>query len=364
MKVLVAILLLIPGLSLAQFSGEGERILHMEYMHGFILKHKKQISHLIIGHPQGIRATLVRQTNGSERWHQRYNYPEAGLSLIYLDYQNPSLGKSIALIPHYNVYFTKNRQAKSRWKYQIGLGLGYNTNKYHRETNNQNNVLGTDLNFGISMQLQHQYQITKDIALLNSVSLTHFSNGSIRKPNSGINTVSFNTGIAYSLSKKAYSYNFNQNDPIDKEGLGYTATLSFGMHEATKIGAGSYPFFVLSALADKTLNHKSKLGIAIEWFYSESLKRDIKFDPELAGEEGPDFNRIGIALSHELVLGDFSVMSQLGYYVYDPYKPFTSVYIRAGLRRYFNDNLFASLCVKSHHARAEAAEFALGWRFK
>lgn len=333
-------------------------------MHGFIMEHKKQISHLVASHPQGLRATLIRQTIGDKRWHQRYNYPEAGLSLIFLDYKNPSIGKSIALIPYYNIYFTRNRMAKSRWKYHVGLGVGYNTNKYHKETNNQNNVMGTDINFGISIQLQHQYQITKKLAWLNSISLTHFSNGSIRKPNSGINTISFNTGIAYSLSQKEYTYNYHESDPIDKSGLGYTATLSFGMHEAVKQNAGSYPFFVLSALADKTLNHKSKLGLAVEWFYSESLKREVEFDTELEGETKPDFNRIGIALSHELVLGDFSMMTQLGYYVYDPYKPFTSVYIRAGVRRYFNDKIFASLCVKSHHARAEAAEFAIGWRFK
>lgn len=357
-------MLLLPGLAFAQFSGQGERLLHVEYMHGFILKHKKQIAHLITAHPQGIKATLVKKTMGDKQWHQRYSYPEVGLSLIYLDYNNPDVGKSIALIPHYNIFLTKNRDAKSQWKYQMGLGVGYNTNKYNKEVNNQNNVLGTNINFGISLQLQHEYKLSKKLLWLNSLSLTHFSNGAIRKPNSGINAISFNTGMAYSLSQKDYKYQAYESDPIDKSGLGYTATLSFGMHEAIKIGAGSYPFFVLSVLADKTLNHKSKLGVAVEWFYSESIKQEIQYDTKLEGKSKPDFNRVGIALSHELMLGDFSVMSQFGYYVYDPYQPFTAVYLRAGLRRYFNEHMFASLCVKSHNAKAEAAEFALGWRFK
>ncbi len=100
----------------------------------------------------------------------------------------------------------------------------------------------------------------------------------------------------------------------------------------------------------------------MEWFYSVSLKKDIPTNYRLEDKE-PDFNRIGLALSHELCLGTYSVMTQMGYYVYDPYKAFAPFYVRAGLRRYF-DKLYASLSVKSHYAKAEAAEFAIGWRFK
>lgn len=355
--------LLLPISSYGQFRGEGNRHLSVDYMSGFVMQHKKQISHLITEHPIGFRVVYNRKSTGAAQWEQRYNYPDVGLSFIYIDYRNEKLGKSLALIPHYNIYLTKNREANSQWKYQIGLGIGYNTEKYDRVENNRNNVLGTDINFGIALQIQNQLALSEKWHLVNSISLTHFSNGSIKKPNSGINTISFNTGVSYIVNYKNREFIVSEDSPIYKKGLGYTATLSFGMHEATKIRSGSEPFFVVSFLADKKLNHKSKLGVAVEWFYSRSLKSDVIYDNRLNGER-PDFNRIGLALSHELVLGRFSVMSQAGYYVYDPYEPFASIYLRAGLRRYFGDNLFSSLCVKSHAAKAEAAEFALGYRFK
>lgn len=361
--IVITIFSLIPFISNSQFRGEGNRHLSVDYMSGFVMQHKKQVSHLITEHPVGFRVVLNRRTTGAEQWEQRYNYPDVGLSFIYIDYRNEKLGQSLALIPHYNIYLTKNKEAKSQWKYQIGLGIGYNTEKYDQVENNRNNVLGTDFNFGIAFQFQNQLQLSERWSLVNSVSITHFSNGSIKKPNSGINTISFNTGVSYIVNYKDREFIVTEDSPINKKGLGYTATLSFGMHEATKIRSGSEPFFVLSVLADKTLNHKSKLGIAVEWFHSRSLKSDVKYDPWLNGEK-PDFNRIGIALSHELTMGKFSVLTQAGYYVYDPYEPFASVYLRTGLRRYFGKHIYGSLCVKSHAAKAEAAEFALGYRWK
>jgi hypothetical protein len=69
-------------------------------------------------------------------------------------------------------------------------------------------------------------------------------------------------------------------------------------------------------------------------------------------------------LSHELMLDKYSVMMQTGYYFYDPYKAFQTIYFRLGLRRYFSEKLYSSIGVKSHSAKAEAMEFAIGYRIK
>jgi len=115
----------------------------------------------------------------------------------------------------------------------------------------------------------------------------------------------------------------------------------------------------LNAGVDKGLNHKSRLSLNLDYFHSESLKREADF------EEGqPNANRIGLALGHELKLGDISLISQFGYYVYDPLGAFSNYYLRAGARKYFKNDMFAALHVKSHAARAEAAEFTLGYRIK
>lgn len=362
---LLTIFLMLPLLGFAQFRGGNEnKQVTVDILRGFILKHKPQIEHLITEHPSGFRISVDRKTFGSEEWQQRYNFPDVGLTFIYLNYGDDRLGKSFGIIPHYSFYVNRNKRSKNQFKYKVGLGLGYNTTKYDRQFNNKNNALSTDLNFGILFQAEFQREVTNRLFLNASISLTHFSNGSIKRPNSGINVVSSNLGLSYIFNYTPTEYSYLEETPLDKKGLGYTLTFSTGMHEYSRIGAGQYPFFVLSGLVDKRLNHKSALGITLEWFASLSMRHDIQYDYHFAGKKKPDWHRIGIALSHELFLRKVSVISQAGYYVYDEYNYYGKVYLRLGVRKYFNHNLYTSLMVKSHAAKAEAAEFALGWRFR
>lgn len=362
--VLLCVFLFTPLLATGQFRKGPHKVVGADFFRGAIYEHKEQVSHLVTDHPWGVRITFDQQTTGSEAWETRYNYPDVGLTFIYLDYNNPVLGQSIALIPHYQFYIGKNRASRSQFNYKIGLGLAYNTEKYDPEENNKNNVLSTDLSFGILFQAGYQFAITQRTYLVSSVAMTHFSNGSIKKPNSGINVFALNLGMSYRLDSGPIEYLPNTETPFRKPPVGFTVALSSGMHEAVRVGSGADPFFVLSGLVDKQLNRKSIFGIGLEWFYSVSLKKIRKYDYWLEDGENPDFKRVGLVISHELLLNRLSLITQAGYYLYDPYSKFSTTYLRAGLRRYFGKKIFGSIAVKSHAARAEAAEFAIGYRIK
>jgi hypothetical protein len=80
----------------------------------------------------------------------------------------------------------------------------------------------------------------------------------------------------------------------------------------------------------------------------------------LSGYE--DARRIGVFIGHELRFDKIAFVSQVGYYVYWPYAFENRVYNRLGLKRYITENLFGSVTVKAHYAKAEAVEFSLGIR--
>ena len=355
---------MLPTVTTAQFKKGGARVLSAEFMQGAIFEHKKQISHLITNHPWGIRISLDQGTNGSETWQSRYNYPDIGLSFIYMNYKNETLGQTYALAPHYKFYITKNKKSLSQFGYKIAFGLAYNTQKYDRETNNKNNVLSTDLSFAVLFEGWYQYKVNNKLGIKTSVSMTHFSNAAWKKPNSGINIFSLNFGLSYYLNSSPVEYVINEEEALKEKSIGYTLTISGGAHEAVRINTGTYPFFVTSAFIDKRLNRKSRLGLGLEWFYSISLKKFREDDYWLAEGDDPDFNRVGIALSHELTVNEFSVLTQAGYYLYDPYSVFDPIYLRLMLRRYFGAKIYGSVAVKSHAAKAEAAEFGIGYRLK
>jgi hypothetical protein len=361
-RLILILFLLAPTLAFPQFTPGLNKTIGLEVFEGFILKHKPQISHLITNHPVGFRVTFDKKVYGDNAWEQRYNYPDMGMTFVYMDYRNPVLGKTLGLIPHINFYLRGKKEAKSQIQFKMGFGMGYSTTKYNPETNNKNNVISTDLTGAVLFQFGHQYELTERLFLNSSASITHFSNGAIKKPNSGINVIAMNVGLSYMVRYVPKTFTYNEEAKLEKKIIGISATITGGAHESLKIGSGAKPFFILSGLVDKQLNHKSRFGVGLEWFYSASLKDEIKYDD--FADKDTDSNRIGLFLSHELMINEFSVMTQAGYYVYDPYKPFLPVYFRLGLRRYFTPKLYCSIGVKSHGAKAEAMEFAIGYKLK
>jgi hypothetical protein len=81
----------------------------------------------------------------------------------------------------------------------------------------------------------------------------------------------------------------------------------------------------------------------------------------LTGDE--DHKRAGVFIGHELHLGKTSVLTQLGYYFYQPIPFESKFYNRMGLQRKLTDEVFVSVSLKSHGAKAEGVSLGVGYRF-
>ena len=329
-----------------------------EVIKGFTYKQTQEIGHLIIDQPVGIVISYDKHTYGAKSWQSRYNFLDVGYSLYYLDYKNPTIGKTIAVMPHYNFYFNKNHEQRSNFVFKISFGLGYNTNPYDKILNNKNNFFGSQISFGTQIQLRYGYQLTPRISLKSGLSIIHFSNASIRRPNKGVNIVTANVGVQYALTNHKIAYNIRK-ESFDQEPIKYNIAFSFGFSEATTIGAGSFPFYVLHAYAQKRIGLKSAFQLGTDLFVTQAIKNDIKYDPFLEGER-PDYKRIGVFIGHEWYINRLSLVTQFGYYVYRPYDSFKVVYQKVNLKYYLTDKVFANFSLKTHFAKAEAAEFGIG----
>ena len=104
-KILVGVVLLC---SMAIQGQEKESVfIDANYFYGSILRHNKDIEHLIKGHPKGFILGYNVKTFGKSRWQQAYNYPDFGVSMVYQNPQNDVLGSTISIHGHYNFYFLK-----------------------------------------------------------------------------------------------------------------------------------------------------------------------------------------------------------------------------------------------------------------
>ncbi len=334
------------------------------YFYGNIYEHSPDISHLITGHPSGLLLSYNRKTFGLKEWERQYNSPDWGFSFIYQDMKEPSLGEHYGLYGHFNFYFLKRYLMLS-----VGTGLSYNTNPYDATNNYKGNAYGSAILSTTFLKLNYvQNNIWKGLGFQAGVMIVHYSNGNIKAPNTSTNTLALNAGINYQLDhKNLLEYNKEKDSLNYSERIKYNIVFRSGLNESDVIGLGQHPFYVITAFADKRLNYKSSIQLGADLFITEFLKDHIKYRSIAFPEDGltgnEDHKRVGVFVGHDLRFNKVSFVSQIGYYVYWPYKFEKRVYLRIGLKRYlYKDKIFAAVTLKSHWAQAEAFEFGLGVR--
>ena len=349
-----------------QMAGQqnGHANVQLDFFRGNIYRHTDDIDHLITGHPDGILLSFNHQTFGDKEWQHAYNFPDYGVSFQYQDFHNDIMGKCFAVGAHYNFYFLKRHLV-----FRISQGIGMTTNPYDKEDNYKNNAFGSTLMSSNLFMLNYKKEnIIGRFGLQAGFIFTHFSNGRIKSPNTGINTYAVNLGVHYSLNEKPpYREPDSSAQASFKEPLRFNFVVRSGISESQIAGSGQKPFYHIGAYVDKRLGRKSALQLGADLFLSQYLKEFVEYysaiypdrpyvDPET------DYKRVGIFVGHELFINKLTVETQLGYYVYKPFKYEIDIYQRVGAKYYITDNFYGVLSLKAHGARAEAIEVGVGIR--
>lgn len=364
MKLYLAIFIsLCYGLLFSQDENDNNFSLDASLFYGTILEHNPDIAHLITDHPTGFILSYNKKTYGLNAWESRFNYPDWGFSFIYQDMKNPVLGENYGVYAHYNFYFLKRNL-----NLRIGQGIAYNTNPYDKETNFKNNAYGSHLLSTTYLMLNYKKEnIFKGFGVQAGVSVIHYSNANFKAPNTSTNSFVFNVGTNYLFDyENEPEYIPSTEDKKFTEKIKYNLAFRTGVNESDIIGVGQFPFYIISAYADKRLNRKSAIQVGADVFFSKFLEELIYYYsvafPELGVSGDEDWKRVGVFVGHELFVNKMSIITQLGYYVYYPYDFEGRVYNRIGLKRYVGDTFYGAITLKSHGAKAEAVEFGIGVR--
>lgn len=325
---------------------------------GFIIKHSDNMGHLARTHPTGFEVFINKNSYGPNYWQQRYNFPDIGLSFSYFDHHNDILGKNIAVTTYLD--FNLKRKRNSELLFKIGTGLVYTSNPFDKEYNPKNNALSNWISYVMQGRLAYNIFLTDHLKLTTGITITHFSNGGFKIPNSGINIMTFNAGFSHLLSRKRPNYTYSaESSEIDKK-LKINIALTSGLKGLHSV-EGYFPFLNASAYVDKRLGYKSALNFGFDGFYNLAEKHEINHIPS-DDENKPDFKKIGMVAGHELFVGKISLLTQLGTYIYCPFKSTIPFYQRYGIKYYFKESYFGSLTLKTHGGRADVIEWGIGCR--
>ena len=331
------------------------------YFYGTILRHNKDIAHLVTGHPEGFTLSYSKKTYGKERWQSVFNYPDYGLSLIHHNAKDERLGNTYGIYGHYTFYFFKRHMT-----FRIGQGIAYATRPFDLEDNFKNNAYGSRLLSSTYMMLNYDQPLTTTLAVQFGIQLIHFSNANFKAPNASTNTFAFNIGVQYKpRASTTPDYNEAAKEEALRGPIKFDLVLRGGLNESDFVGLGQHPFFVVSAMARKRLSFLSTVMLGSEYFHARFLEKEIAFlEVAFPNRVTPntDFQRVGVFAGYQLHINRLSFLAQLGYYVYYPYDFEGRFYQRFGLQYDISRKLYVSTTLKTHGAKAEALEVGIGFK--
>lgn len=347
----------------AQYSSNESRpfSMGMNAYYGFVLQHKEALGQLIHGHPFGAEVYYEQIKNGRYYWEQAYRYPHVGFAMGYYGLGNVALGKAIYLIYYLEKPLLKGRRGELDMK--LGLGAVYSTHPFNLENNYKNIALSSRFSYAMRCALSYAYTVTDNLTVKSGLTLTHFSNGAFKTPNSGINLPMLYLGVSCTPKAKEIIYHQDAATPAWSKKWSVNLSGAFTIKEFGLPGGRKYPGLVLMAHLSRRLNYKSALNIGFDGIYNTSLKEEIRKNSSIDQTHRPDFKRVGFAFGHELYISQhLSLLTQLGIYVYKHYNSVVDapIYQRYGLKYYLNQHLFGGMYLKAHYGTADFVEWTVG----
>lgn len=331
---------------------------------GGIYKHTPAYSK--IGDLQNTYATelgIVLPKRGTHNWHHAFNYPEIMFSLLYADFGNVYLGKGIAALANIQIDAIKT-DAYSVYM-RLGAGAAYITERFDSVSNPQNEIIGSHLNdvnkigMGINVNFLPKWRFS------GGFSVTHFSNGAVKKPNRGINLRSIELALSYipvyeKLQAPLYTCSKSRKIGFQfKTGWGLTNQYEYP-EKIFEVWSAS---LISSIFTGKYNSLQLGIGAEYNWYYHQLLN-DNKSD-----YPSKNIEQISIIIGDELLFGKTGISFQLNRVVNnamlnDRWRT------RMGLNYYFADidikrcrRAFAGIGLISHKFTALHAEVCAGFVF-
>ncbi|MCX6305992.1 MAG: acyloxyacyl hydrolase [Bacteroidetes bacterium] len=341
-------------------------ILEGKVHYGFIYAQHLELE-LFNAHFPAFEVIVQKMTYGKHQWERDYNYPLIGVSMLYSGLgNNPSLGSGYALMPFINFPLYKSK--KFTGGFRLALGVGFISKPFDRISNYKNLAIGSHLNAAVNLLFEARYRINYFLTLTTGISLQHFSNGSLKLPNYGINVFMVNLGVAY----RPFRENHNINDRFFAPTRPYSAIIRRSLEIDIGVLAG---YKNMQAIYGKNywvthfytntflqVSPKSKFGIGLDCSYDPSQittleMKSIPVDNKLS------VIRPGINGAYQLVMSRLGFLFNLGCYLGGKEKSNGPLYEKISVQYNFAKNIFAAVMIKVHWGRADYIGWGLGYRF-
>lgn len=170
---------------------------------GFIIPHSTEIINVSGSRPVGLQFDVSRINRTVRAWNKCNCYSLVGLSLLYVNYQNPEvLGSSYNLGAYMEPLLTY--KPRLNFRFRTGAGLTYLTDVYHATDNPTNLFFSSSLSGFLMVGFSAHYRIGSHWNANLGLHYNHISNGGLQQPNKGMNFPTLNFGMEYQSQSRRH----------------------------------------------------------------------------------------------------------------------------------------------------------------
>lgn len=350
-------------------------IIDVKYHHGRFMKNSESLSD-IMDNPYGSYDLRIGfQANGTKQiWDQLYGFPVYGIGFFQAYFEGGELGSPSALYMFMRSPVIRGK--KLSWNWELAVGLSYGFYKYDPNTNPDQQVIGSEHNVyfnagtGISYEIGQRWDITFDF------DVTHFSNGSTRTPNLGVNLAGLALGGRYNFNPvRNYTKNLDPDYHPHKRAVferkelpkfpRHSEIIIFGSMGGKTTTTQIYDgptYFIASMSVDYAwcYHHVGKVGVGFDGFYESALRN---YPTRISDPSFSDLSFYGIHIAHYLKMYRLTLVTQIGFNLTDQVSHKGKTYIQAGGSFDITENFFARAALKTRNgAVADFIEWGLGYR--
>ena len=325
------------------------------YASGHITEHSKDVSNMSRGFTQGVDMIFDNLIRINTTMKDRNSTVLMDLGFHYIKYPYDYLGEC------FGVTMGKSGRIFDYKKFQMfgqfTMGVGYDTNPFS-QTNNKNLGISTHLGFIAHFDLSATYTIYKNLNLLAGIGYNHLSNGSIKRPNLGLNVLSTNLGVAYFIKEKTIETPEN----LEYHGRKYFYHLIGTYFPTSNLSydGDNYPAYNLHAQVERYLSVHHSLLFSVDYTCDTKLQYPEQKDPNDTNNN--NYNYLGISLGGNWKFSIFDADLTIGAYLLRPWHETRIQYSLIHFKAYVTKNVYFLVGLKAHTVQADVFETGIGFK--
>ena len=315
--------------------------------YGRILPHRSTLKGIILKNSYSFEASLNFHTDGKKTYHYYYNFPTFSWTIHHTSSGNSkSIGSIIASYGSVNIPLSKRSNPLF---IKLCFGAGWIEKKFDLESNFKNIAIGSNLNFNLQIKFEKIFYSLKNKYFKYGVLLNHFSNGSFKRPNLGINIFQMQASYSFGIKRQYIDTTYKNFKNLNKKNL-----CLYNVSAFKEVSTGSEKSFYINETAiqfEYRKNIKSSLNSGIDVLYNSSVKPSTKKNLQ-----------IGATFGHTLNIGNLKLITLIGCHIYNKDDIQRRIYNKINIDYLITKKISSRISLRSHLFTADFVGIGFGYK--